>query len=175
MPSPVNPVALLTALTLFAGFPAIASSQGLTLDPTATSPAGALTLARTPRGWVELAPLDGRIAFGVKRGASPRAVVAATPFGDVYARELEASSPVAFGRVHRFGARRGASIRMVPSLADRQMRLWAGDTVFVAESPSPILWNMSSRVRIAFGAGYRATRRQNGTSLCAIVRAFSQS
>jgi hypothetical protein len=157
MRSPVNPVAsLVAALTLVAGLPAIALAQDVPFEPaTATSPAGTPALARTPTGWGELARSDGRIAFGVKRGGARRAVIASTPFADVYGMGLEASSPMAFGRVHRFGQRGGGLIRVLPDRGNRQIPLRPGDALFVPESPSPIVWNMSSQVRISFGSAYR--------------------
>jgi hypothetical protein len=157
MRSPVNPVAsLVAALTLVAGLPAIASAQDMPLEPAAaTSPAGALTVARPPSGWAELARSDGRIAFGVKRGGARRAVAASAPFADVYGLRLEASSPMAFGRVHRFGQRGGGLIRVLPGSRNAPMQLRTGEAVFVAEAPSPIVWNMSSQVRISFGSAYR--------------------
>jgi hypothetical protein len=155
MRSPVNPIAsLVAALTLAAGLPAIASAQGAPLDPAASR---ADALARTPSAWVELARSDGRIAFGVKGGGARRAVTVLTPFADAY--RISRSSPVPFGSVHRFGQRGGGAIRVLPNPGNPLVRPWRGgdgDAMFVAGSPTPMLWNLSSQVRISFGAASRS-------------------
>jgi hypothetical protein len=155
MRSPVNPIAsLVVALTLTAALPAIASAQGTPGDP-APAPSRADALARTPSAWVELARSDGRIAFGVKGGGARRAVTVLTPFADVY--RIVPSSPVPFGSVHRFGQRGGGAIRVLPNRGNPLMRPWrGGDAMFVAGSPTPMLWNLSSQVRISFGAASRS-------------------
>jgi hypothetical protein len=156
MRSPVNPIAsLVAALTLAAGLPAIASAQGTPLDPAAAA-SRADAPARMPSAWVELARSDGRIAFGVKGGGAHRAVTVLTPFADAY--RIAPSSPVPFGSVHRFGQRGGGAIRVLSNRDNSLVRPWrGGNGMFVVGSPTPMLWNLTSQVRISFGAASRST------------------
>jgi hypothetical protein len=79
--------------------------------------------------FAELAAPDARIAFGV-RHSTIQHVVATSPFDDGYAAAVEHPDTFTLQTVHRFGQ--------------------------VGPYP-PVLWNLSDRVRIAFGAGVEST------------------
>jgi hypothetical protein len=104
-----------------------------------------------------LASSTDRIAFGVRRSTIQH-VVATSPFDDVYATPLEQPDRVTLVTVHRFGQRApGSAVRVLPGAPPADMRVEPGERPFGAGPYPPILWNLSERVRIAFGGRVQST------------------
>lgn len=145
------------ALAVIAARPGNAAAQSL--DPV---PLDGKDLAqgsdREPaRSLSELAAPNARIAFGVKRSGIQH-VVATSPFDDVYAGAAERPELFTLETVHRFGQRgRGGAIRVLPPDPPANMRIEPGERPLRIGPYPPILWNLSDRVRIAFGGGVRST------------------
>ena len=137
------------ALAAITARPADATAQDLTSDIAADrEPA--------PRIVQVLGSPNDRIAFGVRRSTIQR-VVATSPFDDVYATPLEQPDGVTLVTVHRFGQRApGGAVRVLLATPS-DMRVESGERPFGAGPNPPILWNLSERVRIAFGGRVQST------------------
>jgi hypothetical protein len=135
-------------MTVAAAHPAVALAQDV--SPTIEAPPEAAASDREPRtrGLGALTRPDARIAFGVRRGAIQH-VVTTSPFADVYGTAVDAAEPVTIVTVHRFG-QRGGGVRMLSSAAPTTMPLEPSEQP-LRVGPHPIVWNLTDRVRIAFG------------------------
>ena len=137
------------ALAVTTARPAHATAQDLKSD---------IAADREPatRSVQVLASSTDRIAFGVRRSTIQH-VVATSAFDDVYATPLEQPDRVTLVTMHRFGQRAPAgAVRVLPVPA-ADMRVEPGERPFGAGPYPPILWNLSERLRIAFGGRVQST------------------
>jgi hypothetical protein len=98
---------------------------------------------------------DRRIGFGVKGLVGGGDATIAATYQDVYGTPIDRSRAVVFGRSHRPGRPAGGG--PPPQTITPTTRLAFNEVFFIAEPQAQVFWNVSSRVRLTFGAGYRVT------------------
>jgi hypothetical protein len=138
------------ATTVTAAHPAVATAQDIS------------TIARPAEDLESLAPglgargrAEGRIAFGVRRGAIQH-VVAQSPFEEAFDADDRPSADVTIVTVHRFGQRARGAVQLLsretpaPWLVPPAASLQLGPQ-------APVMWSLSDHVRIAFGGRARPT------------------
>ena len=146
------------ALSITGALPAVAPRQ----TPDLVRPSGAhlaqgSDLSPATRSLSALAAPDARISFGVRPGAIQH-VVPASPFDDVYEATSVDPRVVTLVTVHRFGEHAAGGVtRVVPAYPRSEMRVDPTERPLRIGPSSPVLWNLSERVGIAFGVGMRPT------------------
>jgi hypothetical protein len=100
-----------------------------------------------------LARADRRIGFGVKGLVGGGAATISARYGDVFGTPLDQSPAIKFGRYRHDRADRHSGTGTLTA----DTRLLFDDVFFLAEPQAQLLWNVTSQVRITFGAGYRIT------------------
>jgi hypothetical protein len=75
-------------------------------------------------------------------------------YRDVYGTPIDTRPDIVFGHGHRpgHGGPRPPSTPITPDT-----KLAFNEAFFIAEPQAQVLWNLSPRVRVTFGAGYRIT------------------
>jgi hypothetical protein len=97
---------------------------------------------------------DRRIGFAVRGLVGGGDARIAARYQDVYGDPGPGDRPtdIAFGRSHHPGHGHGDR---PPATITPDARLVFNEVFFVAEPQAQLMWNVSSRVRLTFGAGYR--------------------
>jgi len=97
---------------------------------------------------------DRRIGFGVKGLVGGGDATISASYRDVYGTPIDTRPDIVFGHGHRpgHGGPRPPSTPITPDT-----KLAFNEAFFIAEPQAQLLWNLSPRVRVTFGAGYRFT------------------
>jgi len=97
---------------------------------------------------------DRRIGFGVKGLVGGGDATISASYRDVYGMPIDTRPDIVFGHGHRpgHGGPRPPSTPITPDT-----KLAFNEAFFIAEPQAQLLWNLSPRVRVTFGAGYRIT------------------
>ena len=97
---------------------------------------------------------DRRIGFGVKGLVGGGDATISASYRDVYGMPIDTRPDIVFGHGHRpgHGGPRPPSTPITPDT-----KLAFNEAFFIAEPQAQLLWNLSPRVRVTFGAGYRFT------------------
>ena len=97
---------------------------------------------------------DRRIGFGVKGLVGGGDATISASYRDVYGTPIDTRPDIVFGHGHRpgHGGPRPPSTPITPDT-----KLAFNEAFFIAEPQAQLLWNLSPRVRVTFGAGYRIT------------------
>lgn len=112
---------------------------------------GPLTVERIPSGWAVSLQSD-RIRFAGRGVAAASDADLASRYRDIYGTAADRVADIVFGR-SRFHA---PDLRP-PTPVTPDTRTVFSEVFFVAEPQPQMMWSLSSRVRLTFGAGYRVT------------------